>query len=191
MGGLPAPAGPHVLARKQPAAAQTEAISWGPPPCSSICKGIPLYGWKNTGIFAVRATGRRDLRVCRHGGQLLAHRPLCPSAKEAEARLLRYADVMWGQGTAWVLPRRERAPGPRESPREYPHPWPPWLQWPPPGSSHGAWSRSAEPRFAAGECLLRIPRTGGSRCLHGEGCSAIGDRGRRGPSPLSRRLPRL
>ena len=29
---------------------------------------------------------------------------------------------------AWALHGRERAPGPRESPREIPQPWAPWLQ---------------------------------------------------------------
>ena len=73
--GLLAPARPRLLARNLPAAARTKAISWGPPPCSSIRKGGPLYGWKNRGIFAVVGTGRRGLRVCRHVGQLLAPRP--------------------------------------------------------------------------------------------------------------------
>ena len=36
-----------------------------------------------------------------------------------------------GQGTAWSLPGRERAPGPRESFLEIPRPWPQWLLWPP------------------------------------------------------------
>ena len=47
--GLVAPARPRLLARNHPAAARTKAISWGPPPCSSIRKGVPLYGWKNRG----------------------------------------------------------------------------------------------------------------------------------------------
>ena len=74
-GTCPAHARPHVLARNQPAAARNKAISWGPPPCSSIRKGGPLSGWKNRGIFAVGGTGRRGLRLCRHVGQLLAPRP--------------------------------------------------------------------------------------------------------------------
>ena len=74
-GAFPGPSRPRVLARNQPYAAQTKAISWGPPRCSSIRKGGPLYGWKNRGIFAVAGTGRRGLRVCRHVGQLLAPRP--------------------------------------------------------------------------------------------------------------------
>ena len=74
-GGLPVPAWPCVLARNQPAAAQTKAISWGPPPCSSIRKGGPLYGWKNRGIFAMMGSGRRGLRVCSHAGLLLAPWP--------------------------------------------------------------------------------------------------------------------
>ena len=40
---------PLVLTRNQPAPARTKAISWRPPPCSSIRKGVPLYGWKNRG----------------------------------------------------------------------------------------------------------------------------------------------
>ena len=66
---------PLVLTRSQPALARTKAISWRPPPCSSIFKGGPLYGWKNRGIFTVVVTGRRGLRVCGHGGQLLAPWP--------------------------------------------------------------------------------------------------------------------
>ena len=72
---LAVPGGPRVLTRNQPAPARTKAISWGPPPCSSIRKGVPLYGWKNRGIFTVVVTGWRGLRVCGHGGQLLAPWP--------------------------------------------------------------------------------------------------------------------
>ena len=47
-----------------------------------------------------------------------------------------------GKGMTCVLPGRERVPGPRESRRENPQPWPQWLQWPPqapamgPGPAH-------------------------------------------------------
>ena len=64
--------GAPLLTGNQPAPARTKAISWRPPPCSSIRKEGPLYGWKNRGIFTVVVTGRRGLRVCRHGGQFLA-----------------------------------------------------------------------------------------------------------------------
>ena len=67
--GLLAPARPRLLARNHPAASRTKAISWGPPPCSSIRKGGPLYGWKNRGIFAVGPSGRRGLRVSSHLAQ--------------------------------------------------------------------------------------------------------------------------
>ena len=65
--------GPRVLALNQPAEARTKAISWGPPPCSSIRKGGPVYGWKSRGIFAVVGTGPSGLRLCRYVGELLEH----------------------------------------------------------------------------------------------------------------------
>ena len=68
--------GPASWPENHPAAARTKAISWAPPPCSSIRKGGPLYGWKNRGIFTVVVTGWSGLRVCRPVGQLLALRSL-------------------------------------------------------------------------------------------------------------------
>ena len=68
-------AGFRVWARNWPAPARTKAISWGPPPCSSIRKGGSLYGWKNRGIFGEVVTGRWCLRVCLHVGRLLAPPP--------------------------------------------------------------------------------------------------------------------
>ena len=69
-----------VWARNWPAPARTKAISWGPPPCSSIRKGGSLYGWKNRGIFGVVVTGRWCLRVCHHVGRVLAPPPLVSEA---------------------------------------------------------------------------------------------------------------
>ena len=73
-----------------------------------------------------------------------------------------------GQGTAWALPGRERAPGTRESSGKMPSPGPrgssglprllPWGLVPLTG-----------PRFSAGECLLRTPGTTGRGSLHGQG----------------------
>ena len=55
-----------------------------------------------------------------------------------------------------------------------------------PGSCRGAWSRSPGPRFSAGECLLRTPRTTGRGSLHGEGgVRALWDPGRIPHSPFS------
>ena len=124
-GTCPAHARPHVLARNQPAAARNKAISWGPPPCSSIRKGGPLYGWKNRGIFTVVGTRRRGLRVCRHVRRLLAPRPHVSQPHGGRRPLIaecRCPAVIRGSGRA--LPGSERAPGPRRSPLEIPGPGP-------------------------------------------------------------------
>ena len=67
-----------------------------------------------------------------------------------------------GQGMAWALPGRERAPGPRESPRENPQPWPPWLQWPPhaPAMEPGPAQRGPDSQQVNASCghLGRRPR---------------------------------
>ena len=104
-GTCPAHARPHVLARNQPAAARNKAISWGPPPCSSIRKGGPLSGWKNRGIFAVGGTGRRGLRLCRHVGQLLASRPRVSGPHGGRGPL-----IVGRRWPAWVKGRRGESP---------------------------------------------------------------------------------
>ena len=112
---------PLVLTRNQPAPARTKAISWRPPPCSSIRKGGPLYGWKNRGIFTVVGTRRRGLRVSRHVGLLLAPRPHVSQPHGGRRPLIaecRCPAVIRGSGRA--LPGSERAPGPRRSPLEIP-----------------------------------------------------------------------
>ena len=177
----PLSAGSRVLARNRPAAALTNAISWGHPPCSSIRKGRPPYGWKNRGIFAVVGTGRRGLRVCSHVGQLLAPRPHVSQPHGgrrpliAECRCPAVIRALAGHCTGKRGPLGlERAPwksraldlvAPGASP----------------GSCHGAW-------FSAGECHLRTPWTGGRGCLHGEGVAALGDPGRSRYAPLGRSL---
>ena len=118
---LAVPGGPRVLTRNQPAPARTKAISWRPPPCSSIRKGGPLYGWKNRGIFTVVGTRRRGLRVSRHVGLLLAPRPHVSQPHGGRRPLIaecRCPAVIRGSGRA--LPGSERAPGPRRSPLEIP-----------------------------------------------------------------------
>ena len=163
---------------------RTKAISWGPPRCSSIRKGGPLYGWKNRGIFAVVGTGRRGLRVCSHVGQLLAPRPS--------------VSVLHGRGgplmagcrrPAGLKGRRGHSPGERGHPGKCPAlaPVAPVASL---GSCRGAWSRSPGPRFTAGECLLRTPRTTGRGCLHGEGgSSSVGPGSQRTQSLLWKSSP--
>ena len=104
-GGLPCPCLAAVLDRNQPGAAPTKAISWGPPPCSSIRKGGPLYGWKNRGIFAVGVTGRRGLRVCGHLGQLLTPRPQGSEPHGGRGPL-----IVGRRWPAWVKGRRGESP---------------------------------------------------------------------------------
>ena len=48
-GACPAPAGPRVLARNQPAAVRTKAISWGPPPVLPSVKGVPFADGRTGG----------------------------------------------------------------------------------------------------------------------------------------------
>ena len=92
--GLLAPARPRLLARNHPAAARTKVISWGPPPCSSIRKGVPRYGWKNRGeaprrwlLSEPRLGGFRAKRRGRAGASRPPHHKH-PSGQRA--RPLRY-----------------------------------------------------------------------------------------------------
>ena len=167
--GLLAPAGPCLWARNHPAAARTKAISWGPPPCSSIRKGGPLYGWKNRGIFAVMGTGRRGLGFAASAASCSHPGPMCPSSMEEVGRLWRDAGVLRGSGDGAGPPwAREGAWDQREHPGKFPS-LAPVAPVASPGSCRGAWSRSPGPRFSAGECLLRTPKTTGRGSLHGEG----------------------
>ena len=123
--GLLAPARPRLLARNHPAAARTKAISWGPPPCSSIRKGGPLYGWKNRGIFAVMVTGRRGLRVCRHVGQLLAHRPRVSKPHGGRGPLISGCRCRAGvKGWRGHSPGERGHLGPERAPGKIPSPGP-------------------------------------------------------------------
>ena len=141
----------------------------GPPPCSSIGKGDPPYEWENRGVFAVGGMGQRGLWVCGHLTSCLHPSLMCLSPMEAEGRLLRDAGVLRGSRDNVGTPlAREVAWAPKEPPGKSPA-LAPLAVVPSPGSCPGAWSHSPGPRFAPGECLLRTPRTGGLRCLHGEG----------------------
>ena len=157
----------------------------GPSPCSSFRTGGPLYGWKNWGIFAVVGTGRTGLRVCRHVGLLLAHRPHVSEPHGGRGPL-----IAAGRCPAGVQGRRGHSLGQTGSRR-------PELS---PGRARGlaaeapiaspdfhleAWSSSPGPRFTAGECPLRTSRTGVRRCLHRQGGSSSGGlRSRRSHSLL-------
>ena len=161
--------GPASWPENHPAAARTKAISWAPPPCSSIRKGGPRYGWTNRGIFAVAGTGRRGLRVCRHVGQLLAPRPHVSELHGGGGPLMAGC-----RRPAGVRGRRGHSPGERGrlGPERAPGKMPTLAPVAPvasPGSCRGAWSRSPGPRFSAGEYLLRIPGTTGRGSLHGQG----------------------
>ena len=80
---------------------------------------------------------------------------------------------------------REGAWDPREHPGKCPA-LAPMAPVASPGSCRGAWSRSPGPRFSAGECLLRTPRTTGRGSLHGEGgVRALWDPGRIAHGPFS------
>ena len=90
-----------------------------------------------------------------------------------------------GQGTAWALPGRERTPGPGENPCKIPSPGPRGSSGLPRLLPRGMVLLTG-PRFAAGECLLKTPSTGGRGCLHGEGVWSLGDRGLSGHSSFLR-----
>ena len=110
--------GAPLLTRHQPAPARTKAISWRPPPCSSIRKGGPLYGWKNRGIFTVVVTGRRGLPVWGHGGQLLPPWPPVSEPHGCRGPVIEGCRCRSGmKGSPGHAPRKrghlrtERAPG--------------------------------------------------------------------------------
>ena len=77
-------------------------------------------------------------------------------------------------GTAWALSRRERVPVPRESPGESPRPGRRGCRCLPRAPTMGPGPALPRPWFAAGECLLRTPRTGGRRFPHRGGGSSSG-----------------
>ena len=88
-----------------------------------------------------------------------------------------------------TLRAREGACAPREPPAKCPA-LAPMAPAASPASCHAAWSCSPGPRFAAGVCLLRTPRTEGRGCLHGEGgWSSGGPRSRRSQSLLAEFRP--
>ena len=128
---------PHVLARYQPAAARTKAISWGPPPSSSIRKEGPLSGRKIRGIFTVggdRTEGSAGLWPSRP----VAHTP-APGVQAPWRQRADYPGIQvscWGQGSVGTPWERESAWAPRQ-PRENLQPWPQWLQWPPQDPAKG------------------------------------------------------
>ena len=92
-----------------------------------------------------------------------------------------------GQGDGVGTPRvRESAWAPTEPPGKS-RALAPVAPGASPASCHGACSHSRKPRFAAGECLLRTPKTGVHRCLHGEWGSSTGGlrlQSVTGPSPV-------
>ena len=166
VGPCPGPARPGILARNQPAAAQTKAISWGLPPCSSSRKGGPPYGWTNTGIFALGSTGRRSagfpqLRpvsstpvpgIEPHGGRgPLIWRFRCPAGTRDPKGTLQERQGAWDPGETPVISGIDTVAA--------------VASW---GSCHGDWSCSPGPRFHAGEFPLQTPRTGVLPFLHGK-----------------------
>ena len=157
-----------ILARNQPAAAGTKSISWGPPPCSSIRNGDPPLRMEEQG----------DVRTGEDGTVGSASFPqLRPVSSTAVPGLrapwrprppyLEIQGFLRGQGTPRPQSRRDRAPGPRESPRVILGPshsgccsLPGLLPW--------GLVLLAGPRFPAGEFPLRTPRIGVLHFLHGE-----------------------
>ena len=89
-------------------------------------------------------------------------------------RLWRDAGVLRGSGDGVGTPRaREGAWDPRE-PRGESEAWPQRLPLPPRAPTMGPDRVRPRPRFTAGECLLRTPRTGGRRFPHRGGGSSSG-----------------
>ena len=184
--------GPASWPENHPAAARTKAISWAPPPCSSIRKGGPLYGWKNRGIFAVMVTGRRGLRVCRHVGQLLAHRPRVSKPHGGRGPLISGCRCRAGvKGWRGHSPGERGHLGPERAPRENPKPGPPWLQRLPqapalwPGPAHLGPSSLQVNAF----CGHQGPEA--ADAFTGRGVRALGDRGLSGHSPFSSSLGQI
>ena len=106
----------------------TKPSPGGLPPVLPSRKGVPFPDGRTGGSAQ---WGGRDGGVC----GLPPRRPvartpaLCVRAPWRQRAAYRGMQVSCGgQGTAWALPGRQRAPGPPESPRENPQPWPQWLQ---------------------------------------------------------------
>ena len=102
---------------------------------------------------------------------------------EAGGVLSREAGVSRGsRDGVGTLQARDGARAPRE-PRGEPEAWPQRLPLPPRAPTMGPGPARPRPRFTAGECLLRTPRTGGRRFPHrGGGWSSGGLRSQRSHS---------
>ena len=99
---------------------------------------------------------------------------MCPSSMDEVGRLWRDAGVLRGSGDGVGTPRaREGAWDPRE-PRGESEAWPQRPPLPPRAPTMGPDRARPRPRFTAGECLLRTPRTGGRRFPHRGGGSSSG-----------------
>ena len=99
---------------------------------------------------------------------------MCPTSMDEVGRLWRDAGVLRGSGDGVGTPRaREGAWDPRE-PRGESEAWPQRPPLPPRAPTMGPDRARPRPRFTAGECLLRTPRTGGRRFPHRGGGSSSG-----------------
>ena len=159
VGAGPVPAWLGILARNQPAAAQTKAISWGPPPCSSIRKeGSPL-GMEEQGDLRSGEDVTEESAGFPHVRPVTSTR--APGLQAPERRRAAYLGL---QVSCGVMERGGHSPG------ETVHRGIQRLH----GKARGLAAPLPGPRFTAGECLLRTPRTGGLRFLHGEWGSSSG-----------------
>ena len=109
----------------------------GLPPVLPSGKMVPFLDGRSGGSSQWGGTGRRGLRVCGQVGQLLAPRPQVSRPHGGRGQIILGFRCPAGVKEVWAHPGRERAPGPRDSPRENLQPWPQWLQWPPQDPAKG------------------------------------------------------
>ena len=92
---------------------------------------------------------------------------------------------------AWALHGRERAPGPRESPREIPQPWAPWLQMLPQAPALGPDLAHLGPGSAQVNVICGHEGPETLDAFIGRGLGALGDGSRTGHSPFSSSLGQI
>ena len=169
LGGLPCACRAHIWAQNQPAAAPTKAIPGGLPPV------LPS---------PLRIEEQEDLRSGEDGKEGSAG---FPQLRPVTITLAPGLQAPWRQRAAYlgmqvscgVKGRSGHSPGgtgllgPERDPGKA-QGLAAGAVVASPSSCNGARSCSPGHRFAAGERILRTPRTGGLRFLHGEGGSSSG-----------------
>ena len=109
---------------------------------------------------------------------------------EAEGRLSRDVGVLRSSRDGVSAPRAREGSWTRENYGKVPQPWPAWLQWPPQAPSKGPCAALQGPGSPQVNAFCTHQGTEAAVVLSGRGggIRPLGDRGRRGHSPVSRRL---